>query len=99
MSFVDPRRKPLPYIRATPLDEIEAIRITPYGERHRELAQNAVPVQSNETIYMGFDRLGTRAVLNGQVKGQMAMYDVGLSLALSTPKPRGRDATAKKNLR
>jgi hypothetical protein len=49
---------------------------------------------------MGFHlfELGARAMLDGQVKQQMAMHNVSVRFALSAPGPSNRDTTAKKDL-
>jgi len=45
----DPR-KPLPYIRAAALYEVETVRVAPYSEVHRELAQDATTVPINKPL-------------------------------------------------
>ena len=48
--FLSDPREPLPHIGATALDEIEAVRVRPYPELHRELAQDAVTVAIDQAL-------------------------------------------------
>jgi hypothetical protein len=70
--------KPPPQVRATALDEVKAIRISPYPDLHCELAQDAVTVPINKALDGGLDdavELGARAILGRQMKEQMAMHN------------------------
>lgn len=82
------KREELPDLRTTTLDEIQAIRIGPDHQLHRELTQGAVAVATDQAIQCRSNlvELYAYAVLNRQVKEQMAVHDVGVGFALTAPR-------------
>src|SRR5262245_3008895 len=77
----------LPDPSATALDEIAAIRVGVDSASHRKLAQDPAAVTINEPKQrsLNLEQPCSRPNLNGQVKEKMAVDDVGVGFALSTP--------------